>query len=177
MPKIYNEEAVETAFKLYLRFNGASHDLIEAGMRKAGYGWSRQNLYTRGKGANLKVGWIERFGWDKALKLKVATSGRAAQTSAEKLFLEIEQTRERLRAQLDAQGGTDRDMVYQHRDYCKLSIDALAKLEAARDSFDSFVAMYERLFEWMSEINPKGVHELASCTEAVTERARAHYGS
>lgn len=177
MPKMYNEEAVETAFKLYLRFNGASHDLIESEMRKAGYGnWSRQNLYTRGKDSNLKIGWIERFGWEKALRLKVATSGRAAQTSAERLFLEIEQARERIKGQLDAQGGTDRDLVYQHRDYCKLSMDALSKLEAARDSFDGFVAMYERLLEWLGEVNPQALSALVGCTDKVTERARRHYG-
>lgn len=177
MPKTYNEEAVETAFKLYLRFNGASHDLIESEMRKVFPGWSKQNLYTRGRDANLKIGWIEKFGWDKALKLKVATSGRAAQTSAERLFLEIEQARERIKGQLDAQGGTDRDLVYQHRDYCKLSMDALAKLESARDNFNGFVAMYERLLDWLGEINPQVLADLVKETDKLTHRARAHYGN
>lgn len=176
MPRTYNEEAVEKAFNLYLKFNGANHELIEREMRKVYPGWSKQNLYTRGVAANLKIGWIEKFGWDKALKLKVATSGRAAQTSAERLFLEIEQARATIKANLDAQGGTDRDLVYQHRDYCKLSMDALSKLEAARDSFDGFVAMYERLMEWLGEINPQVLGELVQATDAVTERARKHYG-
>lgn len=177
MPRKYPEEAQEYCFRLYLKYNGAQHDRIEAEMQRAGWtAWTKQNLYTRGRGANQKVGWIERFGWDEALKLKVQTSGRAAQTSAEKLFLEIESQRERIKAALDAQGGTDRDLVYQHRDYCKLSVEALQKLEAARDNFDGFVAMYERLLEWLGEISQPALSELLKANEGVTERARRHYG-
>lgn len=178
MPRKYDDEAVQRCFDLYLKFNGQQHERIEAEMRKVYPGWSVQNLYTRGKGANLKIGWIEKYGWEGALTLKLATSGRGAATSAEKLFLEIEAARERIKTALDAQGaGTDRDLVYQHRDYCKLSIDALARLEAAGDNFDSFVAMWERLCAWLPELSPTATRELLAVSEEVLRKAQSELKS
>lgn len=177
MPRTYSDEAIEKCAQLYLKFHGQQHERIEAEMRKTWPGWSKQNLHTRGKGKNSKIGWIEKFGWEAALKLKVSTSARQAATSAEKLFLEIEQTRERLKQALDAQGGSDRDLVYQHRDYCKLSIDALARLEQAGDNMGMFSLMYERLLEWLGALSAPALAELVKVTDAVTERARAHYGN
>lgn len=173
MPKKYDDKAVETCFQLYLRFNGQHHDQIEAEMRKVYPGWSKQNLFTRGD----KIGWSEKYGWQKALELKIATNGKAAATSGEKLFLEIEQVRERIKAALDAQGGTDRDLVYQHRDFCKLSIDALARLEAARDNFETFVAMWERLCAWLPEISLAATRELLAVSERVLHKAQDEFKS
>ncbi|HZT60993.1 MAG TPA: hypothetical protein VFA21_20480 [Pyrinomonadaceae bacterium] len=175
MPHRYSTEAIEHCLSLYLRFNGQSHDLIEAEMRKTWPGWSRQNLCTRGKGKNLKLGWIERYGWEEALRQKIASSGRRASTSAEALYNEIEQVRQRIKAQLDAVGSVDRDLVYQHRDYCKLSIDAMARLEAARDNLVGFVAFWENLLEWLPAISMQAAHELLTVSEKVIERARAEY--
>jgi hypothetical protein len=175
MPRTYNDEAIEKCAKLYLKFHGQQHERIEAEMRKVWPGWSKQNLYTRGKGANLKVGWIEKFGWEEALRLKVATTARQVSTSAETLFLEIEGVRERLKAALDAQGGTDRDLVYQHRDYCKLSIDAMARLDAGGDNLNSFVAMWERVMTWLPEISLSATHALLEVAEAVLERAKVEF--
>ncbi len=178
MPRKYDDQAVHRCFDLYLRFNGQQHARLEAEMRRVYPGWSVQNLYTRGTGANLKVGWIEKYGWADALKLKLATTGKAAATSAEKLFLEIEATRERIKAALDAQGASaDRDLVYQHRDYCKLSIDALTRLEAAGDNFDGFVAMWERLCAWLPEISPAATRELLAVSEEVLSKAQSEWKS
>ena len=81
MPASYNEEAVEHCFRLYLRFNGQQHDRIEQEMRRAGWeSWTKQNLYSRGD----KVGWIDKFGWKKALEQKIESASKtAALTSAE----------------------------------------------------------------------------------------------
>lgn len=177
MPRKYTNEAVETCFRLYLLYNGQQHDRIEAEMRKAGFSnWSKQNLYTRGKDANLKVGWIERYGWEHALRLKLSASETAAATSAETLFLEIEATRKRIKGALDAGGVLERDLVYQHRDFCKLSIDALARLEAARDNLSNFVAFWERLCAWLPEISPAVTRELLAVAEEVLAKAQSEYG-
>lgn len=177
MPLKYGDEAIALGAQLYLKFNGEQLDRMEAEMRKEFPGWSKQNLHSRGLGANRKIGWIEKFGWEAMLKLKISTSARQVATSAEKLFLEIEQTRERLNEALNAQGGSDRDLVYQHRDYCKLSIDALVRLEQARDSMEMFVLMYERLLEWLGVVSAPALKELLKVSDAVTERARKHYAN
>lgn len=177
MPRKYTNEAVETCFRFYLIFNGQQHDRIEADMRKEGFlNWSKQNLYTRGKGRNLKVGWIEKYGWEHALKLKLSTSQKAAGTSAEVLFLEIEATRKRIKETLDAGGVLERDLVYQHRDFCKLSIDALARLEAARDNLSNFVGVWERLCAWLPEISLAATRELLAVAEEVLAKAQSEYG-
>src|SRR5205085_19523 len=106
MPKSYPDEAREQCLRLFLKFNGQQHERIEREMRKAGWvGWSKQNLYSRGD----KVGWIEKYGFDAALKLKLAASETQALTRAEELFLEIEQGRKRLKERLDADGWQTRD--------------------------------------------------------------------
>jgi hypothetical protein len=175
MPATYSDEAIEKCAQLFLKFHGQQHDRIEAEMRKTWPGWSKQNLKNRGKGKNEKIGWIEKYGWEEALKVKLLTTGRQAATSAENLFLEIEGVRERLKAALDAQGGTDRDLVYQHRDYCKLSIDAMARLDAG-DNLKAFVAMWEWLTVWLPEISLPVAQALFPISDAILERAKAQFG-
>jgi hypothetical protein len=175
MPRKYSDEAVDYCFQLWLRHNGENHDLIEAAMRKVWPGWSKQNLYERGAGANHKDGWIVKYGWENALKIKRATSARQAATSAEKLFLEIEQQRERIKTELDGKGSCDKDLIYQHRDYCKLSIDALARLAASGNNIDAFVAMWERLMRWLPDISVSATRELLAVSDQVLERAKVEY--
>src|SRR5437763_5061867 len=176
MPRAYPPEATEDCFQLYLRYNGGQHDRIEQEMRRKWPMWSKQNLYTRGQGANQKIGWIEKYGWERGLKLKLATNGEAAATSAEALYLEIESTRKRIKAALDAADVTDRDLIYQHRDFCKLSVDALARLEAARDNLDGFVAFWERLLTWLPEISKEAALALLAVNDEILARAEREYG-
>ncbi len=178
MPRKYDDDAVQLCLGLYLKFAGQQHERIEAEMRKTYPGWSVQNLYTRGLGTNHKQGWVDKYGWDEVLKLKLATNGKAAATSAEKLFLEIEAQRERLKVALEAQGANaDRDLVYQHRDYCTLSINALSRLEAAGDNFAGFVAMWERLCAWLPSISPAATRELLAVAEEVLRMAQNEFKS
>ena len=178
MPRKYSDEAIDYCFQLYLRHNGENHDLIEVAMRKVWAGWSKQNLYTRGKGKNEKQGWIDKYGWLKALEIKRATAPRQAASAVEKLFLEIEQVRERLYGDLFAQGakgGFNRDLVYQHRDYCTQTINALARLDAAGNNIDSFVAMWDRLMRWLPDISVSATRELLAVSDQILERAKVEY--
>ncbi len=179
MPRSYSNEAVEGCLRLYLRFNGQQHDRIENEMRKTWPGWSKQNLYTRGKeGSQQKIGWIEKYGWEAALKQKLENASKTtALTSAEQLVREIEEVRKRIKQKIDALGaGADRDLIYQHRDYCKLSIDALTKVEAARDTLGGFVSFWERLLDWLPLISEKAARELLRVADEVIEKAAAEYG-
>ena len=175
MPASYNEEAVEHCFRLYLRFNGQQHDRIEQEMRRAGWeSWTKQNLYSRGD----KVGWIDKFGWKKALEQKIESASKtAALTSAEELVREIEEMRKRIKVAIEARGaGIDKDLVYQHARYCTLSIDAQLKLEATRDTLGGFVAFWERLLDWLPEMSERAARELLKVADQILERAAAEYG-
>src|SRR6185437_7932392 len=139
----YSPEAIQRCQELYLLYNGGNYERIETEMRKTWSGWSRNNLYDKGKGKKLRAGWVTLYGWKDLLTLKRSTSSEGAATSAELLFLEIELVRRRLSKELIAKGAeADKDLVYQHRDYCKLSIDALARLEKARDNLAGFAKFW-----------------------------------
>jgi len=178
MGKIYDNEAVQRCLELYLHFNGGSFDRIEAEMRKEWPGWSKNNLYDRGKGRKFRPGWVTLYGWKNALELKVATSGQSAATSAELLFLEIEVVRRRLAKEMATKGSkAEKDLVYQHRDYCKLSIDALARLEAARDNLAGFAKFWSDLLNWLPKISEKASRELLKVAEPVMDRAKFEYAA
>jgi hypothetical protein len=170
--RAYPAEAIEKCFRLYLRFNGGQWDRIEKEMRREWPGWSKQNLGNRGD----KLGWIEKYGWEAGLKLHLATKPAGARTSAETLFNEIEETRKKLFADLQALGGRqDRDLVYQYRDFCKLSIEALSKVQGAGNTLESFVAFWERLLDMLPEISEKAAAALLAVADQVIERAGAEY--
>lgn len=174
----YSNEAVQRCQELYLLHNGGNYDRIELEMRKEWPGWSKGNLYNKGTGKNLRPGWVTLYGWKDLLKLKASTSSEGAATSAELLFLEIETARRRLSKQLQALGAeADKDLVYQYRDFCKLSIDALARLEAARDNLAGFAKFWKDLLSWLPGISEKAQRELLKVSEPVIERARLEYAS
>src|SRR5690349_16728193 len=149
MPRTYSEEAVKEAQRLYLLHNGQHHERIEREMRKKWPGWSKQNLYTRGKGRDQKIGWIDKYGFDEALRIHLATRPEGLRTSAEQTFHEIEEIRKRLYEEIKKLGANaNSDLIYQHRDYSKLFMEAETKLRGATSTLEDFVAMWERLLEW-----------------------------
>lgn len=173
MPRTYPAEAIEDALRLFLKYNGQQHDRIEAEMRRTWPGWSRQNLYSRGE----KIGWIEKYGWQQALKDKIAlASSSQAKTAEEALFIEIEQIRKRLHQKIRVEGCADRDVVYQHLAYCRLGVTALASLKGAGNTFESYVAFWEWLLDVLTEISAPASRELLAVAEEVLEKARDKYG-
>lgn len=174
MPRTYPAEAIEGALHLFLKYNGQQHDRIEAEMRKRWPGWSKQNLYSRGE----KIGWIDKYGWEEALKLHLATRPETALTSAERIFNETEEIRKRIYEEIKTLGAkADRDLIYQHRDYVKLSIDALSKLNGVGHTLEGFVAFWERLLDWLPELSEKALSELLKVADQVIEKATAVYGN
>ncbi len=172
MPRSYDETAVDKCFRLYLRFNGQQHDRIEKEMQKEYPRWSKQNLYTRGD----KIGWIEKNGWERAVKEKIAcANSNQAVTEEQALFSEIAQARKRLHEKILA-GCVDRDVVYQHLAYCRLAVSALAKLKGAGLTFDSFVAFWEQLLDWLPDMSPDAASALLSVADELLDRARKEYG-
>ncbi len=59
------EQKIADCRELYLRYGGADHVRIAAGMRERGWrGFTKRNLYARTRGGRVTPGWPERFGWD-----------------------------------------------------------------------------------------------------------------
>jgi hypothetical protein len=176
MPRFYQDDAIEHCRRLYFKFNGQQHDRIEAEMRRAGWpNWSKQNLYTRGQGENQKIGWIEKFGWEAALKLHLATRDEGTQAPADKIFTEIETIRQKIFEELQTKGISQRDLVYQHSAYLRLSIEALNKVGAG-NTLEAFVSAWERLLDWLAVISPTALAELLKVDNLILEKAAAEYG-
>ncbi len=178
MAQQYGPEAIETCLRLYLKFNGQQHERIEQEMRRAGYpGWRRQYLYTRGQGEHEKVGWIEKFGWEKALALYLARKPTATLNNAEQLVREIEEVRGYLAVEIKAAGGkVDKERLQLHRDYCNLSIGALTKVEGARDTLAAWVNFWEQLLDWMPDIDLDTAKKLVKFSPQIIARAEEKFG-
>jgi hypothetical protein len=175
----YGPEAIDYCFKLYLKYNGQQFGRIESEMQKAGWtGWKAQNLRSRGKGKSRKAGWIETYGWEKALKEHLAQKVAPSLDSAQALVKEIETVRKGLAAEIDAKGvaQADKERLQLHRDYCNLSISALTKVEAARDTLSGWVNFFERLIEWGVDIDGKFGRLLIKHSEALIARAEKEFG-
>ena len=178
----YSNEAIQRCKELYLQFNGGQFERIETEMRKEWPGWSKSNLTDRGKGKNRKDGWVSLYGWKRALEIHIAVSAESTATSAELLFLEIENVRRLLNTEIRTKGTEatrkeNKDLLYQHEHYCKLSIDALARLEAARNNLAGFAKFWEQLVLWLPSISAKASCELLKVSELIIERARLEYAS
>jgi hypothetical protein len=177
MPRAYSPEAIAEAQRLYLLFNGKQHDRIEQEMRKKWPGWSKQNLHTRGSGRDQKIGWIDKYGFDEALRIHLATRPEGLRTSAEQAFHEIEEIRKRLYEEIKTLGANaSSDLVYQHRDYSKLFMEAETKLHGANNTLANFVAMWERLLEWLPAFSEAALGELLKVADKVLEKAALEYG-
>lgn len=175
----YTTEAIDYCFKLYLKYNGQQHDRIQKEMRRAGWPrWSKSNLYTSKDGrGNEQLGWIEKYGWEKALKDHLANKVAPALDSAEKLVRQVEEVRDLLHVEIIAAGGkVDKERLQLHRDYCNLSISALTKVEAARDTLSGWVSFYERLVDWAVELDPKLARKLVDRSDEFIKRAEREFG-
>ena len=176
MPKQYQQEAIETARELYCRHGGKNHDLIEQGMKKAGYvGWKRKNLYDTGSGKNARLGWITKHGFERSLEIYVEKLTTKVMSDEQSLYVGIKRVRETLERAVHS-GEATKDEVYQYRDFCKLEIDARKNLDLSRDNLETFVAGFEKLTVWLGEIDPKTAAGLVKNGERLAEMAEAHYG-
>jgi len=173
----YDEEAIQKCLRLYLKFNGQQHERIEQEMRKVYPGWRRSYLYTRGQGRNQKIGWVDKFGWEKALALHLAQKPTAALNSAQQLVNEIEGVRTQLYQRIKAQGSNvEKELLQLHRDYSRLSIEALTKVEAARDTLSGWVSFWERLLDWMPDIDFRAAKALVKFNKEILAKAEEEFG-
>ena len=179
MAQRYDQEAIEICRKLYIQHGGKNHDAIETAMRKAGYeGWKKQNLFNRGAGSDARLGWIERYGFEKSNRdyLKAQVEDQATD-EVQKLYQAIKKVRETLQTKMTG-GHSSRDEMFSFRDFCKLEMDALNKLNLSRDNYETFVAVWEKILSWLTELAPAAAISLIAgdTAEKLLERAKAEYG-
>ncbi len=177
----YGPDAIDFCFKLYLKYNGQHFERIEKEMHKAGWtGWKAQNLRDRGdhgKGT-FKEGWVSKYGWERALEKHLAQKVAPSLDSAEALVREIEEVRKSLAEEIRLKGAkeTDKERLQLHRDYCNLSISALTKVEAARDTLGGWVNFFERLIEWGVDVDSKLGRLLVKFSDQLIARAEKEFG-
>ena len=181
--KHYSAEAIEDAYRLFLRFNGDPRQWhrIDAEMAKKGYvGFKARNCLpdrsAPGK-KNYREGWITKFGWEKGLAIHLATKPTATLNSAQRLARQIEEVCERLFKNFEVKGSeTDEKSLQLLRDYFKLRIEALTKVAEARDTLGGFVSFWERFIDWITDIEPKTARALLNVEDLILERAEKEFG-
>jgi len=157
----YDAATISKTFKLFLLYNGASAPQVVAEMRKE-YPWfSEKRLDTL----------VKRYNWREALKTKVETDAKAALTTADQLVDEIEGVRKKLFNLIDVDGVLDKETINQHRDYCRLSTEALTKVKAERDTLGGFKGFYRRFLTWLGDYSPHAVDAVLQVEEQLLTRA------
>lgn len=177
MPRKYDQQCLDDAKRLYIKHSGQNFVQIEKEMRRKWPGWQKQNLIGRGPD---KPGWIEKYGWEAALRLKLQADQLTTLSSAQRLAQEIENMRVALyeKASTDP---TDKDFVNGHRAYSDLSIKALERIDAARHTLEGFVEFFEAFCGWAGELDETDGAEhaqwIVNQTPAIIARAKKIYGT
>lgn len=173
--KQYSNEAIEFARKLYCKYGGKNFDAIEREMQQQWPGWRQQNLRDRGKGANAKLGWISRYGFEKSLRIYTERLVESVNDDEQDLYIGIKKVRQELQRLVES-GEAKKDEIYQYRDFCKLEIEARKNLDLSRDNLETFVSGYEKLLMWLGELDPAAAKMLIKHGDKLTALATAHYG-
>lgn len=175
MPTKYAPEAIEHCFGLFLKYSGENLDSIEREMRAVYPGWTKQVLFSRGQGEHFRAGWIEKYGWEAALKIYLSTKGQNLQTSGERLLSQVETIRDRLFEQIIASGVNNRDLVYQHEKYAARSAEILEQLDKASNPLRDFATFWKFLLKHSLEISPSLARELVNAEDAILKRAKNEF--
>lgn len=168
----YSADAIDYCKRLWLRSHGRNVQLIEKKMHAAGWTrWRAKVLYG-------SDGWIAKYGFREALEDYLKQAATPTLDSAQELVREIDSIRKGLAREIETQGAakTDKERLQLHRDYCNLSISALTKVEAARDSLSGWVGFFERLLEWAPDIDVKLARLIVKNSDAFIERAEQEFG-
>lgn len=173
--KVYSDEAIDLARRLYCKYSGRNHPAIEAEMQKVYPGWSKQNLIDKGKGKAVRFGWITKYGFDAALKIHMQKLTESVNDDEQDLYIGIRNTRKEMQKKVVGKGAT-RDDIYQYRDFCKLEIEARRNLDLSRDNLETFVSGFEKMIGWLSDLDKKAAAMVVKHGEKLTELAAAHYG-
>jgi hypothetical protein len=151
MPMQYPQEAIDLCGKLYCKYGGMNHDRIEREMRKQYPGWRKKNLYDSGSGKQALLGWINREGFDNLLKIHVQKLTESVNDDEQDLYIGIRTVRKAMQSKVVGKS-------------------------ASKDDLETFVAGYEKMINWLTDIDPVATKLLIKHGEKLSEMAQAHYG-
>lgn len=175
MPKQYPQEAIDFCLECYLKFGGSNYDAIEREMRKVYSGWTKQLLHTKGQGKNARLGWIDKYGWEKALKIHLENKVEKVQDDTQRLYHGIKRVRERLQKKAESEDAAVSDLD-KFAKYCDLEIRARGALELSKSNLETFAEAFELTGEWLKEFDPMAAKLFAKYGDKLIERAEVHYG-
>lgn len=176
MPTEYDREAIEHCRELYCKNGGKNFDAIEAGMQEVFPNWSKQNLFDR-NGKKPRHGWITKHSFDKSLQEYLKVKAVTVLDDVQKRYLGIKAVCDRLEDKIKAKEDT-RDDLFMYRDYCKLEMEYRLKLDLSKDSYENFVACFEKLLAWLPDIDAKAAKAFLSgdVAERLLAKAKSDYG-
>ena len=174
---MYNEEAIEICRKLYCKYGGKNLDAIEREMRKQYPSWRKKYLFDQGKegSRHFRFGWVTKWGFDNSLKIYLQKLTESVNDDEQDLYIGIRTVRKAMQLKVVGKSAS-KDDIYQYRDFCKLEIEARRNLDLSRDNLETFVAGYEKLLTWSTDIDKELTRLLIKHGEKLAELAQAHYG-
>lgn len=168
----YNEEAIAKCRDYFIEFAGAA-DEIEKKMRRDYPSWSRQNLFDKGKGKNARLGWINRFGFEKSLKIAQMHKIGAIENDDERsyrILCELGVLYEEKALQGDEKAVPILLKINDQK------IEFRSKLDLSASNFESFVESFEDISKWALEINKDLAKLFYKHKDGFIERASRKYG-
>jgi hypothetical protein len=173
----YGQEAIDLCRTLYCKYGGRNYDAIQKEMRKTYPGWSKTNLDDKEAKdrKHRRLGWRTKYGFDNSLKIHLEKLIESVNDDEQDLYLGIRTVRKAMQLKVIGHEAS-KDDIYQYRDFCKLEIEARRNLDLSRDNFETFVAGYEKLVGWLSDLDKSAAKLLIKHGEKLAEMAQAHYG-
>jgi hypothetical protein len=169
----YNFEAVKRCRKYYIKFNGDAAK-IEKAMRQNWSTWSRENLYDRGQGRELRIGWINKYGFERSLLEALNLRINAVQSDDQRRYEAVVKLGDEYQEK-SLQGQEKAVPIF-----LKLTDQQIAlrtKLDLGAANFEAFIEAFELIVKWSKEINIKLAKEFYKDREEFIRRARLKYGA
>jgi hypothetical protein len=177
MPSKYGDDAVELCRDLYDKYNGTNHDAIEREMRKVFPGWSKANLQNKPAWRNRgpRLGWIEEYGYERSLKLKLELKIEAVADDERGLYIGIKKIRQRLERKALGDNASDKERGHYFA-AAKLEIEARRNLDLSKANLETYAEAFDLISSWAVDVDPELARRLVKVAPRFTDLAQAHYG-
>jgi hypothetical protein len=175
MPKSYPQEAVDLCLTLYLKYGGQNFDAVQREMKREYPAWSKGLLHSKGTGKDARLGWMDKYGWQNALKLHLENKVERVQNDTQKLYQDIKTIRETLAKKAKSLDATATDLQLFAK-YCELEIKARQTLELSKSNLETFADSYELICSWLPDVDAAVGKGFLKCGDKLIQMAEVHYG-